>query len=70
MDLKSDIELINTKRKLRDLEEGYEEARADTEDEHLRELEMESLKRLINQLKEEIARYEAHQPGRRATVQS
>jgi flagellar biosynthesis chaperone FliJ len=70
VNLKSDRELENTKRKLRLLEEGYEEARADTEDEHLRELEMESLKRLINQLKEEIARYEAHQPGRRATVQS
>ncbi len=26
---------------------------------------MESLKRLINQRKEEIARYEAHQPSRR-----
>ena len=61
MSLKSDRELTNTKRKLRLLEEAYEEARADTEDEHLQELEMESLKRLINQLKEEIARYEAHQ---------
>ncbi len=52
-------------RKLRELEEGYEEARADTEDEHLRELELESLRRLINQLKEEIARYEAHRPAPR-----
>lgn len=65
MDLRSDRELANTKRKLRLLEQGYEESRADTEDEHLRELEMESLSRLINQLKEEIARYEAHQPARR-----
>ena len=40
MNLKSDRELENTKRKLRLLEEGYEEARADTEDEHLRELEV------------------------------
>ncbi|MFN0135199.1 MAG: hypothetical protein ACKVS9_03680 [Phycisphaerae bacterium] len=62
MNLNSERELLNTKRKLRDLEEGFEEARADTEDEHLRELEMESFRRLINQLKEEIARYEAHQP--------
>lgn len=68
MELKSDRELVNTKRKIRDLEEGYEEARADTDDVHLRELEMESLKRLINQLKEEIARYEAHQPERRETA--
>ncbi len=66
MDLKSDRELANTKRKLRELEEGYAEAEADTKDEHLRELELESLKRLINQLKEEIARYEAHQPVRRS----
>ncbi len=66
MTLRNDRELANTRRKLRLLEEGYEEARTDTdEDEHLRELEMESLKRLINQFKEEIARYEAHQPMRR-----
>ena len=63
MTLRNDRELANTRRKLRLLEEGYEEARAETdEDEHLRELELESLKRLINQFKEEIARYEAHQP--------
>ncbi len=31
----------------------------------LRELEMHSLKRRINQFEEEIARYEAHQPARR-----
>jgi hypothetical protein len=61
MSLQSERELENTKRKLRVLEESYDEARADTtEDQHLREIEMESLKRLINQLKEEIARYEAH----------
>ena len=59
--LQSDQELENTQRKLRFLEEGYEEARAGTGDAHLRELEMESLKRLINQLKEEIARYETSQ---------
>ncbi len=65
MTLRNDRELANTRRKLRLLQEGYEEARAETdEDEHLRELEMESLKRLINQFKEEIARYEAYQPTR------
>lgn len=62
MNTGSDQELANTRRKLRLLEESYEEARGDTEDPHLRELEMESLKRLINQLKEEIARHEAHRP--------
>jgi hypothetical protein len=66
MNLGSDQELANTKRKLGFLERMYEEPRADPEeDEHLRELSMESLKRLINQLKEEIARYEAHQPARK-----
>jgi len=65
MILRNDQELSNTQRKLRLLEESYEEARADTEgDGHLRELEMESLKRLINQLKEEIARFEARLPAR------
>jgi hypothetical protein len=63
---RDDQEYANTKRKIRLLEEGYEEARADTEDdEHLRELEMESLRRLINQLKEEMARYEARHAVRR-----
>jgi hypothetical protein len=70
MTLRSDRELANTKRKLRLLEEGLEEARTDPhEDEHVREVTMESLKRFINQLKEEIARYEAHQPLRRETAQ-
>lgn len=48
------------------LEEDYERVRRDeTEDEYLREVTMTSLKRLINQLKEEIARYEAHHLVRR-----
>ena len=63
MTLRSERELVNTRRKLRLLEEAYEETRSDPdEDEHTREVSMESLKRLINQFKEEIARYEAHQP--------
>jgi len=66
MILRNDRELDIARRKLRVLEEGYAEAQADTgEDEHLRELELESLKRLINQLKEEIARYESHHSVRR-----
>lgn len=44
---------------------GYDELRNDTtEDEHVRDLTMRSLKETINQFKEEIARYEAHQPAR------
>jgi hypothetical protein len=63
--LNDDRELANTRRKLRLLEEEYEDLREDrSEDEHVRELGMRSLKRLINQLKEEIARYEGHQLAR------
>ncbi len=68
MDLKSEHELVNTKRKLRLVEESYAKAEADTEDEELREMELESLMRLINQLKEEIARYEAHRSARREVL--
>jgi hypothetical protein len=60
MILKSNRESTNAKRKLRLLEVGYAEAEADRVcDEHVRELELESLQRLINQLKKEVARYEA-----------
>jgi hypothetical protein len=66
MDLKNDIELANTRKKLQHLEALYEEDKRDSDDdEELREVSMQSIKRLINQLKEEIARYEAHQPTRR-----
>jgi hypothetical protein len=65
MTLGSDQELANTKRKLKLLEQSLDESRADDDGgDHLREVEMESITRLINQLKEEIARYEAHQPSR------
>jgi hypothetical protein len=65
MDLKSDIELANTREKLKQLELLYEEDSVDMDDdEELREVSMQSIMRLINQLKEEIARYEAHQPAR------
>ena len=64
--LKNDRELANTREKLRELESRHAELRDDsTEDERVRRLTMRSLKRLINQLTEEIARYEAHQPARR-----
>ena len=66
MDLRNDQELANTRRKLQRLEALYEADEKETGgDEELREAEMESLKRMINQLKEEIARYEARQPARR-----
>jgi flagellar biosynthesis chaperone FliJ len=63
--LRNERELANTRDKLHLLEDSYEELRNETGgDEELREASMESLKRFINQLKEEIARYEAHQPAR------
>lgn len=66
MDLKNDRELTNTREKLRMLEEDCEAVRTDEhESPRLRELTMRSLRLLINQLREEIARYEARQPARR-----
>ncbi len=65
MELSSEGELVNTKSKLQRLEALYALAEGETDgDEELREMELESLKRLINQLKEEIARYEARQVAR------
>ena len=66
MTLQNSQQLADTRQKLRLLEVSYEQTRQDTGgDEELRQAELESLIRLINQLKEEIARYEAHQPARR-----
>lgn len=59
-------ELKNTRRKLQEMEEAYEAARKRPFDNaHVREATLGSLRRLINQLKEEIARYEAHHAARR-----
>jgi hypothetical protein len=58
MSLQSHRELEATCEKLRLLEERYEANKRETSgDEHVRELSMRSLKQLINQLKEEIARF-------------
>jgi hypothetical protein len=66
MSLRSEREVVNTRVKLARLEARYEALRGETGgDEHIRELTTESLKRLINQFKEELARYEARQPARR-----
>jgi hypothetical protein len=71
MSLKNDLELANTRTKLARLEARYEALRNDTtEDEHVRELTMRSLKGTINQFKEEIARYEAHQHSQREAARS
>ncbi len=60
MGLNSAREVANTRVKLARLEARYEALRNDTRgNQRVRELSMISLKRLINQFKEEIARYEA-----------
>ena len=60
MKLQNQSELEATRAKLRLLEERYEvNSREQDGDEHVRELSKRSLKRLINQLKEEIARFES-----------
>ena len=62
MRLKNDAELANTRAKLRELESRYESRRHEqAADAHVHELTLQSLNRTINQLKEEIALYEAHQ---------
>ncbi|MCX7426272.1 MAG: hypothetical protein NTW96_11710 [Planctomycetia bacterium] len=61
MNLQSVRELEVTREKLQMLEDQYEATRTKpSPDEHVRELALLSLKKLINQLKEEIARFEAH----------
>ena len=66
MDLKNTRELENTREKLARLEALHEANLAETgDDDEMQEIERESLKRLINQFKEEIARFEArHQVPR------
>ena len=60
MNLKNQRELDNTREKLRVMESMYAEASAETDgDAEVRDAELESLQRMINQLKEEIARYES-----------
>ena len=59
MKLQSVHELENTRRKLRELlEEEYEAAmKRPIDNAHVRDATLNSLRRLINQLKEEIAHY-------------
>lgn len=60
MMLDNETQLLNTRTKLRELKERYEALRIDlSEDPRVRRLTMMSLKRLINQLTEEITRFES-----------
>ena len=63
MSLQSQRELEATREKLRLLEERYDaNKRKEGGDDHVRELSTRSLKRLINQLKEEITRFKSRNP--------
>ena len=67
----NEVELVNTKRKLERLEAWYAADEKETGgDEELREMSMQSLKRLINQLKEEIIWTEVHHPAQRESARS
>lgn len=64
MTLHDQTQLKNTKTKLRELQDRYEGLQTDgAEDPRLRDMTLTSLKRLINQLTEEIVRYEIHHPA-------
>jgi hypothetical protein len=58
-------ELTTTREKLRQLEEKYEALRQQpAPDKHVRELTLRSLKKLMNQLREEIVRFETRMSSR------
>ena len=60
MELKDEREVEVTREKLASLEAHYREINEDPgEDAHIQELTLRSLKRVVNQMKEEIARFEA-----------
>ncbi len=60
MSIQNDHELAVTRKKLQQLEERVETIKGQAvTDSHVRELTLRSLKSLVNQLREEIARYTA-----------
>jgi len=61
MNLQSRREMEATRQKLDLLQRRYEEMQTESPpDRHVHELSMRSVKSMINQLTEEIARFEAH----------
>ena len=61
MSLQSTRELEVTRKKLQELEQLYATTLADSSQRgYSRDLTLRSLRRSVNQLKEEIARFEAH----------
>jgi hypothetical protein len=70
MELKDEREVAVTREKLRSLEARYQAVSDDPAgDAHVQELTLRSLKRMINQMKEEIARFESRRSPR-ASVSS
>ena len=59
MRLESQQELELSRAKLRMLAQRYEEESLEAGADHVRELSMRSLRHLINQMKEQIARFES-----------
>ena len=59
MSIENRRQFENAQAKMEELEQLYEKKRQESGNEHVRELTMRSLKKRINQFKEEIARYEA-----------
>jgi len=61
MTIENRRQLENTRVKLQELERLYVQTQQEpATSEHVRELTLRSLKKRINQFKEEIARFEAH----------
>lgn len=59
MNIESRRQCENTQAKLRDLERLYESKQVAQGDQSIRDLTLHSIKKRINQLREEIARFEA-----------
>lgn len=59
MSIENHRQCENTRAKLQELEQLYELKRQQPADAHVRELTLRSLKKRINQFKEEMARFEA-----------
>ena len=67
MTIENRRQLENTRAKLHELEQFYAQTRqGPATSEHVRELTLRSLKKRINQFKEEITRFEAHAGSRTA----
>ena len=61
MTIENEQQLENTRKKLRLVEGRYERKRREpTDDQGVREVTLASLKKTINQLKEEMIRYQCH----------